>query len=242
MLRYIIVLTVLSIGLPVALLGPATPSSAAEPGAVTAIDVVLEPDLTMIEHAVAANQRLLEAFPKGFALGKTHAPHISVLQRYVRTADLDKVYAAVGTVLAAVKPTGWKLKAYKYAYTPWKDLGLAGIVIEPTADLERFQKKLIDAVAPFTVKSGTAAAFVTTKKEPDIDQSTIDAVADFVPQAGSEKFNPQVTIGLAPRDFLNKMLDETFETFTFSPIGVSVYHLGNFGIGRKKLKSWPLPP
>src|SRR5438552_5546952 len=32
-------------------------------------------------------------------------------------------------------------------------------VIEPTDDLIRYQRKLIDAVAPFTVKEGTAAAF-----------------------------------------------------------------------------------
>ena len=113
----------------------------------------------MIEHAVAANERLLKVFPKGFALGKTHAPHISTLQRYVKTADLDKVYEAVAKVLAEEKPTSWKLKAYKYYYIPWKDIGLAGIVIEPTDDLIRYQQKLIDAVNPLTVKTGTAAAF-----------------------------------------------------------------------------------
>ena len=77
----------------------------------------------------------------------------------MKTADLDKVYEAVGKVLAEEKPTGWKLKAYKYYYIPWKELGLAGIVIEPTDDLIRYQKKLIDAVAPFTVETGTAAAY-----------------------------------------------------------------------------------
>jgi hypothetical protein len=31
--------------------------------------------------------------------------------------------------------TGWKLKAFKYYYLPWKDIGLGGIVVEPTDDL-----------------------------------------------------------------------------------------------------------
>ena len=216
--------------------------SAAEPSPVTAIDIRARARPDDDRKAIAANQRLLKAFPKGFALGKSHAPHISTLQRYVKTADLDKVYEAVGKVLAEEKPAGWKLKAYKYYYIPWKDIGLAGIVIEPTADLIRYQKKLIDAVAPFTVKTGTAAAFVTTKEAPDINQPTIDYVADFVPEATGEKFNPHVTIGLASQDYLKKMLDEKFETFTFSPVGVSVYHLGNFGTARKKLKSWELQP
>jgi hypothetical protein len=44
------------------------------------------------------------------------------------------------------------------------------------------------------------------------------------------------------RDDLKKMLEEKFEPFTFSPTGASVYHLGNFGTARKKLKSWELKP
>jgi hypothetical protein len=35
--------------------------------AVTAIDILLEPDATMLRHAQANNARLLEVFPKGFA-------------------------------------------------------------------------------------------------------------------------------------------------------------------------------
>jgi hypothetical protein len=232
----------LSFGLLGALLANAKPLTAAEQNPVTAIDILLEPDATMTERAVAANERLLEVFPKGFALGKTHAPHISTLQRYVRTADLDKIYEAVGKVLAEEKPADWQLRAYKYYYIPWKDVGLAGIVIEPTADLIRYQQKLIDAVSPFTVTTGTAAAFVTTKEDPDINQPTIDYVADFVPNASGEKFNPHVTIGIASQDYLNKMLDEKFGGFTFSPTGAAVYHLGNFGTAREMLKSWELAP
>jgi hypothetical protein len=216
------------------------PSRADEPDSVTAIDVLLEPDSTMVKHAEAANKRLLKEFPKGFALGKTHQPHVSCLQRYVKTAGLDKVYEAIGKVLAREKPAAWKLKAHKYYYIPWKDVGLAGIVIEPTDDLVAYQKKLIDAVAPFTVKKGTAAAFVTTKEDPDVNQPTIDYVEKFVPDQTGKKFNPHVTIGIASQEYLKKLLDEKFEAFTFSPVGVSVYHLGNFGTARKKLKGWEL--
>ena len=236
--RFLTTLAALSIGLVASLPGSAV--GADEP--VTAIDILLEPDATMIRHAEAANERLRRNFPKGFALGKTHHPHISCLQRYVRTADLDKVYEAVGKVLAEEKPTTWKLKAYKYYYIPWKDIGLAGIVIEPTDDLIRYQQKLIDAVAPFTVKTGTASAFVTTKEDPEINQPTIDYVATFVPDATGKKFNPHVTIGLASQDYLKKMLDAKFEAFTSSPTGAAVYHLGNFGTAREKLKSWEFKP
>ena len=214
-----------------------TGASGAQENPVTAIDIALEPDATMIQHAEAANARLLKVFPKGFSLDATHRPHISMPQRYVRTADLDKVYAAAGKVLADEKVTSWKLKAFKYYYIPWKDIGLGGIVVEPTDDLLRLQQELIDAVAPFTEKTGTAAAFVTTAEDPEINQPTIDYVAAFVPEATGKKFNPHVTIGVAPQDYLKEMLAELFDVFTFSPASASVYQLGNFGTARKELKA-----
>src|SRR5271167_3693878 len=100
-------LAALSVGLLGLLLGNARPLTADQPHPVTAIDILLEPDATMVKHAQAANERLLKSFPKGFALGKTHQPHISCLQRYVNTADLDKVYEAVGKVLAEEKASAW---------------------------------------------------------------------------------------------------------------------------------------
>jgi hypothetical protein len=209
---------------------------------VTAIDILLDPDATMIQHAQVANERMRKNFPGGFALDATHQPHISCLQRYVRTADLEKVYAAVAKVLATEKPATWKLTAYKYYYIPWKEIGLGGIVIKPTSDLIRYQKNLIAAVAPFTVETGTAAAFVTTKEDPDINQPTIEYVAKFVPDETGDKFNPHVTIGLATQDYLKQMLAEKFEPFTFSPVGASVYHLGNFGTAHTKLKSFEFKP
>lgn len=206
----------------------------------TAIDTLLDPDQAMVQKAIAANTQLRRTFPKGFALDETHQPHISMLQRYVRTSDLDKVYGAVEAALADEHPETWELTAYKYYYIPWQNIGLAGIVIKPTEDLLRLQHKLIDAIAPFTAKTGTAAAFVRTKEDPNINKPTIDYVAQYVPAASGANYNPHVTIGVASQVFLKKLLEEKFDEFTFSPTGVSVYRLGNFGTAQEKLKSWPL--
>lgn len=216
----------------------ASPAGEESGSDVSAIDNVLKPDETLVQHARTANQRLLKVFPKGFALDATHHPHISCLQRYVKTEDLDKVFDAVGDVLAGEKPATWRLTAYRYYFIPWKEIGLAGIVIRPTPDLIRFQQKLVKALARFEVKMGTAAAFVTTKDDPDINQPTLDYVEDFVPHETGKKFNPHVTIGIAPQEYLKQMLDEKFDDFTFSLTGAGVYHLGNFGTAREELKSW----
>ena len=221
--------------------GWAGPSSAQQ-SPVTAIDVLLEPDATMLKHAAATNARLLKVFPRGFALDEAHRPHMTTLQRFVRTADLDKVYDAVGKALEGEKIAGWKLKAFKYYYIPTGETGLAGIVIEPTNDWLRLQQKIVEALAPFTVQSGSEAAFHLTPEDGAFSKGLVEYVAAFVPASTGKNFNPHVTIGIAPQDYLKAMLAEPFETFTFSPTGVSVYQLGNYGTARKKLKVWELTP
>ena len=240
MLEYSKILVALGIGL-VSLLGYAAPSSAQQ-NPVTAIDIALEPDAPMVQRAKVDNARLLKAFAKGFALDATHNPHVTMLQQFVRTDDLEKVYAAVNKVLADEKPTSWKLKAYKYYYIPSPPIGLAGIVVEPTPDLLRLQQKIIDAVTPFTVKTGTPAAFMSTENGRDIQKFLLVYVANFVKIAAGKKFNPHVTIGVAKITYLKKMLAEPFEAFTFSPAGASVYQLGSFGTARKELKALVLTP
>jgi hypothetical protein len=209
---------------------------------VTAIDIALEPDSTMMHHAHADNARLLKVYPKGYALDATHHAHITMLQQFVRTVDLDKLYAAVSQVMGKEKATEWKLKAVKYYYIPEPPIGLAGIVVEPTADLLRLQQELIDAVTPFTVKTGTAAAFVSTDEGRDIQASLIYYVANFVPIASGEKFNPHVTVGVGTETYLKDMLAKPYKAFTFSPVGASIYQLGTFGTARKELKALRLAP
>ena len=110
-----------------------------EPVAVTAIDILLEPDATMLRHAEANNARLLAVFPKGFALDATHRPHITLIQRFVRTADLDQVYVAAHKVLATANVNAMKLEAFKYYYVPSEAICLSGIVSNPTLALIKLQ-------------------------------------------------------------------------------------------------------
>jgi hypothetical protein len=205
---------------------------------ITAIDILLNPDAAMIEHAHAANVGLRKNYPKGFALGEAHASHITVLQRYVYTADLSKLYAAAGKVLANENVNSWKLKAIKYDYIAQKTIGIGAFVVESTADLLRLQRDLVDAVAPFTAPIGTTAAFVATPQEPDINQPTIDYVATFVPGHSGEHFTPHVTVGIGTVDYWDALLAASFDAFTFSLVGASVYQLGNYGTAMKLLHTF----
>ncbi|MBK5967114.1 hypothetical protein CCR95_24350 [Thiocystis minor] len=212
------------------------------PSAVTAIDILLEPDARMLQHAAANNARLLTVNPQGFALDAAHRPHITLIQRFVRTADLDQVYAAAGKVLADANVKAMTLEAFKYYYAPGKDVGVAGIVARSTPELLALQRNLIDAVAPFTVETGPIAAFTAAHDDPALDAALIDYVSTFVPTYSGEHFSPHVSTGVAPRAYLDRMLAEPFEPFTFSPVGAALYQLGPFGTAAKKLKEWDLKP
>jgi hypothetical protein len=213
------------------------PTAAAE---IIAIDILLEPDGRMLQHADDNNARLLQSFPNGFALDEAHRPHITMVQRYVRTQDLDKIYAAVGKVLDDANVTAMNLEAFKYYYAPGAGVGVAGICARPTTKLLKLQADIITAAAPFTVDTGTIAAFTAAHDDPHMDAALIGYVAAFVPKYSGANFNPHVSTGVAPREYLDKMLAEPFEVFPFSPTGAAVYQLGPFGTAAKKLKGFDL--
>jgi hypothetical protein len=209
---------------------------------ITAIDVLLLPDATMLEHAAANNARLLGVFPKGFALDAVHHPHITMLQAFVRTVDLDQFYAAEEKVLAAANVNAMKLEAFKYYYAPAGATGVAGICAKPTPAILKLQADIIAAAGPFMVQAGPIGAFTAPHEDPAIDAGIIQYVSTFVSTMAGESFNPHVTTGVAPREYLDKMLAEPFESFTFSPAGAAIYQLGPFGTAAKKVKEWDLKP
>jgi hypothetical protein len=214
------------------------PPAGAGDGAVTAIDILLEPDATMLKHAAANNERLLKAFPNGFALDAMHHPHITLIQRFVRTADLDKVYAAAQRVFAAANVKAMKLVAFKFYYTPAGTSGVAGICAKPTPQIIQLQAKLIAAVAPYTVETGPIGAFTAPHNNPALDAAIIQYVSTFVPKQIGDDFNPHVSTGVAPKEYLDKMLAGPFEPFTFSPAGAAIFQLGPYGTAAKLLKEW----
>jgi len=210
----------------------------AEQAAITAIDILLEPDAAMLRQAEANNARLLKVFPKGFALDAAHRPHITLIQRFVQTANLDKVYAAAHQVFAAANVKAIKLEAFKYYYAAAGAVGVAGICAKPTPELLKLQADLIAAVAPFTVETGPIGAFTAPHDDPATDAAMIRYVSTFVPKMSGENYNPHVSTGVAPKEYLDKMLAEPFEPFTFSPVGAAVYQLGPFGTAATKLEEW----
>jgi hypothetical protein len=208
--------------------------------AIIAIDILLKPDARMLQHAEANNERLLKTFPNGFGLDEAHRPHITIEQRFVRAEDLDKVYAALGNVLEGANVTALNLVAFKYYYVPGPGVGIAGICARPTPELLKLQADVIAAAAPFTVETGTIAAFTAPHDNPALDALLIEYVSAFVPKYSGTNYNPHVSTGVGSREYLDGMLAEPFEPFSFSPAGAAVYQLGPFGTAARKLKEFDL--
>jgi hypothetical protein len=212
------------------------------PSEIIAIDILLQPDATMLEHAAADNARLLKEYPQGFALDATHTPHITMLQCFVRTADLEKLYAAEEKVLAGANVTKMKLEAFKLYYIPSGGMGVAGICARPTPEILKLQADIIAAASPFNLRAGPIGAFTAGHDNPILDKFLIQYVSTFEKIGAGEHFNPHVSTGTAPTADLDKLIAEPFELFTFSPAGAAVYQLGPFGTAAKLLKQFDLKP
>jgi len=174
---------------------------------------------------------LRENLPAGYELDASHAPHITLLQRFVRAKDFDAVTAALTKVIVAERPTELRLKAKGYDYAMWGGRAVTALIVGRSPELMRLHQKVIDAVAPFAVSGGTAGAFVGAEINPE----TIGWVETFVPKSSGEKYVPHVTVGVADEDFVKRMKAEPYEPFPFSVEGVAIYQLGNFGTAAKML-------
>jgi hypothetical protein len=206
----------------------------------TAIDVLINPDEATIKRAREVNARMLKSMPEGWVLDDTHQPHITTLQRYVRTADLEQVYDAVEKTVADTDMASLSYQIVKIAHADWGFPGYGPTVLQVQVSPEvlDFQAKLVAAVAPFTESGGTAAAFVTDPGE-EISPTIIKWVEAFVPaQIGAGHYFPHLTVGVAKFDDLKVIEAEPFEPSTVHAAGVAVYHLGNNGTARELLKEW----
>lgn len=203
---------------------------------ITAIDILLDPGKTMLDSAKAYNQIMQQNYsgPGSFSLDELHNPHITVLQCFVKTNDLEKVYAAVAAVVKKEHPAKYKITSSGFYYFPYKSLGLAGITATTSPELLRFQARIIDALKPFIVV-GTDAGFVQNTDGTPIAAGSSDYVNGFIPDHSGAKYNPHVTIGLAHEDFLKALIAAPYNNFTFQCSSVSIYHLGDFGTARTKL-------
>jgi hypothetical protein len=208
----------------------------------TAVDIMIQPDAAAIARARAVNARMPLSIPAGITLDDTHLPHITMLQRYLNTADLDQAYAAIESTIAATDVTGLSYHVPGITYSEhWGPPGQAAAVlgVKPNQQVLDLQAALLAAVAPFTGTDGTDAAFVTDPGQ-QISATTKDWVETYNPNQVGANYTAHLTVGLATVADLKAMQAEPFDEFDVQPVGLAVYQLGNNGTARSRLKAWPL--
>jgi 2'-5' RNA ligase len=204
-------------------------------GDLIAIDVLLEPGPKMLEQAAQWNARMREQAPQGFALDANHRPHITLLQRHIAVDDLEAVLAAVERVRQDFDIAAFGMTATGLYDVPLEDQGLAGITIEPTPQLHALQRAVIDAVNPYDQGIADERAYVPDPTGAPFDPFMFEYVKTYVPKQTGENFNPHLTIGIAPRDWLDRVEKQPFEKFEFGAQRLAVYQLGNFGTAARRL-------
>ena len=172
----------------------------------------------------------------------THKPHITTLQRYVRTDQLEQVFDAVEKVLIDTDTSSLGYQAVKITHADWgfPGYGPTVLLVQVSAEVLTFQADLVDAISPFVGTEGSAEACVADPGEV-ISPTIIDWVEAYVPaQIGDGNYLPHLTVGAGKFDDLKIIEAEPFDAFDVHPAGVAVYHLGNNGTARKLLKAWPI--
>jgi hypothetical protein len=200
-----------------------------------AINVLFEPDAATVARAKGLNARLLASYPSGFALDAHHAPHITILQRFVPSADLEAVAQAVRQVVATGPAVNWQTTATGTYDLAHGNLGAMGIVIQPTDDWRHLQQRIIAAVAPFAAEQGSAEAFAPRLDGGPISQLTVDYVETFVGPRTGPNYHPHITVGIGHRDVLDGIEAEPFEPFPVRAEAVSLYQVGDYGVAQIKL-------
>lgn len=202
-----------------------------------AIGVLIEPDAAMIENAKEVNARLRQNYPHGYAFDSNHAPHITLVQRFVRAGDLDSIAAGVTRALQSGPEPPLALTATGYGADVWAGVGILTYKVERSPQLLHLANKIEAAVRPFSVGGGTEDAF-SKADGVQINAETVKYVEAFVPASSGRQYMPHVTLGIAHPDFAKALATEPFKKFAFNGVGIAIYQLGNFGTAQKKLWSW----
>ncbi len=211
----------------------------------TAIDILMLPGREMLTRAAELNERMRTSIPGGFALDEQHTPHITLLQLYARSAELDRVFDAVKDVFEGADPRRLELRGVKVEHMEGDahpGAGLAGLVVDPGPAVIDLQHRLIDATRPYASSGGTGAAFVTSAAEPVINDETLAYVERYVPDHSGRNFLAHVTVGLAKLDFLADLEACPFDVFEFQPAGFAIFQLGNNGTAQRELIRWDVTP
>jgi hypothetical protein len=194
-----------------------------------ALDVAVlpPPDVTAkavaLSEALPAPPPLPEAEPQGFRLDDEHLPHVTLIQLFARTNELDEVIARVDDAVRGIPPLGLRATGGgQGTNTVW-------IAIDKTPHLVELHERLMECLRGLERPAGGTDAFFGG----DARLRDVLWVTGYRLKSSFHHFEPHITLGHGPATL-------TIEPFAFDADAVAVCHLGRHCTCRRVLRRWSL--
>ena len=177
--------------------------------------------------AVARLNALLRPPPAGFTFDGTHLPHVTLVQQFIREADLDALLPPLRRLAAEAAPIALRGTGLRPGRTT------TSLAVTGGAPLDRLHARLLEVLGPHAAPPGDAAAFVA-EGEPARD-ADVDWVTHFRRRAAGPHFEPHVTLGVGT-------LGGAAPRIEFTAAELAACRLGRFCTCRRVLGAWRLGP
>ena len=188
----------------------------------TAIDVAILPPDNVAERTIALNRALPAAEGKGLRLDAEHLPHVTLVQQFVRTDELDVAGEQIEAVIRETGSLPIVISGGGHSG------GTVWLTVEPTRELAQLHERLMHALHGVARAGGTASAFAERPRPGDVVW-----VTTYRAKAAFGAFTPHITLGHAKQP-------PHVEPFRFDAATVALCQLGRFCTCRRVLRRWTL--
>ena len=198
------------------------------PSPLLALDIaILLPPETSTSVELLNTQ--LSAPPEGFRFSARRLPHISLVQQFSPTTELNVIEQTIAGVVSKHPPIDLTVASITTSETT------SSLTVTPSPVLDTLHRRLMDQLAIFDVGLGDERAFINTDATPTDAARLRDItwVSQFRTDAAYDAFAPHVTLGVGA---IKTTIPKT--TFTASVIALCI--LGRFCTCQKVLASWEL--
>lgn len=195
-----------------------------------ALDVALLLPDEAARAVVRLNARLHDP-PAGFAFDATHLPHVTLVQQFVRDADLPGVLPRLGRVASQTPPLALRGTGLQ------RGRSTTSLSVEGGTALRALHDRLVACLAPHAAPAVdgsdfAADAFVADGEPPR--SGDIEWVTRFRTRAAGDRFEPHVTLGVGELD------RGAVPRIAFTATELAACHLGRFCTCRRVLGAWRL--
>lgn len=188
-----------------------------------ALDVAVLPPPDVTARAIALSAALPADEFQGFRLDEHHLPHITLMQLFARTNELEEVLLRVDQVVRPRSPLRLRVAGGgQGTQSVW-------MAIEPTQPLIALHEQLVETLRGLERPDGGTGAFF----DADARMRDVLWVAGYRLKSSFGHYTPHITLGHASRP-------PSIEPFSFEATVVAVCHLGTFCTCRRIIRQWTL--